>query len=69
MWINRNGIDNLLSIPQLEKYGYRITYKALKYWIVHTPEGVQVKFKRYTGLCNIIPYIYMRYHTEAFEMV
>ena len=69
MWLNCNGIANLLSIPQLEKYGQRITYNTLKYWIVYTHEGVKVKFKRDTNICNHITYIYMRCHLEAFAMV
>ena len=51
------------------KYGYCIIYNTLKYWIVQTPEGVQVKLKRNTGICNNIPYIDMRDNSEVFEMV
>ena len=69
MWINRNGIDNILLITQLEKYGYRITYNTIKYWIVHNPEVLQVKFKRNTIICNRITYIDMRGHLEVFEML
>ena len=28
MWLNRNGIANLLSIPQLEEDGYVIDYNT-----------------------------------------
>ena len=69
MGINCNGIMNLLSIPKLEKYGYHITYDTLEDWIVHIPEGVQFKFMISTILCNRMPYIDMRDHSEAFTMV
>ena len=69
MWVNRNGNANILSIPQLEKYGYRINYDTIKYLILHTPEGVQVKFKRGTVIYNRITYIDMRYHSEDFAML
>ena len=40
MWLNRNGIDNILLITQLEKYDYHIKYNTIKDWIVHNPEVV-----------------------------
>ena len=69
MWLKRNGVINLLLIPTLEKYGYCITYENIKYWILHTPDGVKLKLKRYTGLYNRIPYLDIRDTLEVFVMV
>jgi len=57
MWLNRNGIANLLSIPQLEEDGYVIDYNTKRDWTVTTPQGKRIIFKRDTGLCNRMPYI------------
>ena len=46
MWLNQNGTANILNIPQLEEEGYYGTYKNLGYWIVHSSNGIQVKFSR-----------------------
>ena len=35
MWINEGGIANLLSIPQLEKDGFRVTSDTHGEWIVY----------------------------------
>ena len=34
MWLNRSGIANLLSIPQLEEDGYVIDYNTHRDWVV-----------------------------------
>ena len=34
MWINKQGIANLLSLPQLEDDGFRIVYDTLKEWVL-----------------------------------
>ena len=69
MWINKKGIANLLSIPQLEDDGFRIIYDTLKEWVLITPEGKTIVFQRDTGLCNRMPYIDMREHKEAFALL
>lgn len=69
LWLNRNGIANLLSIPQLEEDGYVINYSTHGEWVVTTPQGKEIVFKRDTGLCNRMPYIDMREHQGAFAMV
>ena len=56
-WVNKNGIINLLSIPQLEKDGYFLTYMTTRGWRMYTPAGNTVVFKRDTGRCGEIPYI------------
>ena len=52
MWLNKKGITNRLLIPKLEGYRYRVTYDTIGGWIVQTPEGNPLVFKRDTGLCN-----------------
>ena len=66
MWINEGGITNLLSIPQLEKDGFRVTTDTHREWAVYMPQGEKLEFKRDTGLCENMPYIDVRDVTEAF---
>ena len=56
MWVNCNGIANLLSIPQLEEDDYVIDYNTKRDWLVTTPQGDVIRFKRDTGLCNRMLY-------------
>ena len=37
MWFNESGVANILSIPQLEENGFRVTTDTLGGWVVHTP--------------------------------
>ena len=37
MWLNKQGIANLLSIPQLEEDGYIVDYNTNRDWVVTTP--------------------------------
>ena len=39
MWVNDNGIANLISVPQLEKDGFHATTDTLAEWLVYTPQG------------------------------
>ena len=57
MWINGTGIANIISIPVLEKNGFRVSYDTNAEWVVHYPEGQEIIFKRDTGICDIMPYI------------
>ena len=68
-WLNKKGIANLLSIPQLEKDGYEVDYNTKRKWVVTTPAGKKIVFKRDTGVCAGMPYIDMREHQEAFAMI
>ena len=43
--LNKSGTANLLSIPKLEEYGYRVKYNMLGDWLVITPQGGNIKFK------------------------
>ena len=63
MWLNKQGIPNLLSILQLEEDGYVVDYNTNRDWVVTTPQGEKIKFKRDTGLCNHMPYIDMKEQT------
>ena len=60
---------NLLSIPCLEADGYNISYDTKKEWIVTTPKGTRIKFKRDTGLCKGMPYIDMQNFKEGAIMI
>ena len=39
MWLNCNGIANLLLIPQLEEDGYVLDYNTKRDWVVITSQG------------------------------
>ena len=69
MWLNRAGIANLLSIPQLENDGYVVDYNTKRDWVVTTPQGKKITFKRDTGLCDRMPYIDLREHQEGVIMI
>ena len=69
MWLNRNGIANLLSIPQLEQDGYTITYSTSSDWVVTTPQGKNITFKRDTGLCDRMLYINLREGQDGIIML
>jgi hypothetical protein len=60
MWINTDGIANLLSVPQLERDGFSIDYNTKRNWVLTTPEGQEIVFKRDTGVAEGMPYIDMR---------
>ena len=36
-WLNKKGITNLLSVPQIEKDGFIIDYNTNHDWVVTTP--------------------------------
>ena len=48
-WYGRNGIANILSVPQLERDGYNLTYTTGGTWVVVTPDGKTIDFKRESG--------------------
>ena len=66
MWLNEDGIANILSIPRLKKDGFRVTSDTLGEWIVHSPRGEQLVFKRDTGSLKNMPYINVGDIVEAF---
>ena len=69
VWLNEQGIVNLLSIPMLEEAGYKVTTHTDDEWKVITPRGEVIVFARDTGMCNRMPYIDLREHTEGLVML
>ena len=68
-WLNEQGIANLLSIPQLEKYGYVINYTTNRDWVVTTPERKTVMFQKDVDMCKGMPYLDVRGNHDAFVMI
>ena len=66
MWINEGGIANLLSIPQLEKDGFCVTSDTHGEWIVYSPGGEKLVFKRDTVNFKGMPYVDLHDVTTAF---
>ena len=69
MWLNKNGIANLLSILQLEQDRFVIDYNPNRNWTVTATQGKEIVFKKDTGLCEGMPYIDMRGHQEGAAML
>ena len=46
MWVMEHGIENIISMDFLEKKGYKISYETGGMFIVTTPAGENIKFKR-----------------------
>ena len=60
MWIVRNGIANLLSVPQLEHEGFVLTYDTRTTWHIHCPDGKAIALDRELGgVCDRFFYIDM----------
>ena len=65
MWLVRNGVENLLSLPQLELEGYCIKYDTITNWVIHIPDGPlrtlrnKLVLKRGVGVCKRFPYLDM----------
>ena len=66
MWINEGGITNLLSIPQLERDGFRVTCDIHGEWIVYLRCGDKLVSKRDVGSLENMPYIHVSDVPEAF---
>ena len=60
MWLNKNGITNLIYIPKLEADGYVVRTDTNGEWQVITPEVETIPFKHDEGMCVGIPYIDLR---------
>ncbi len=61
LWLVRNSIANLLSLPQLEADGFTVSYHTRGNWIVTTPHGNEITFHREEdGMCRGFPYIDMQ---------
>jgi hypothetical protein len=60
LWLNRNGIANLLSLPQLEDNGFTVSYHTGGNWIITTPQGKDITFHHEPdGVCCGFPYLNM----------
>jgi hypothetical protein len=60
LWLVCNGIANLLSIPQLEADGFRVSYHTGGNWITTAPQGKEITFHcKESGVCCRILYINM----------
>ena len=60
VWYNKHGMANLLSVPMLEEDGYKISAHTDGDWIVKSPKGKKIIFKRDTGMTRGMPYIDIR---------
>ena len=60
---------NLLSTPQLDKYGYIIDYNTKHDWVLTTPEVKTLLFNKYAGMFKGRPYLDIRDNHNAFVMI
>ena len=64
LWLVRNGILNLLSLPQIKADGFTVSYHTGGNWIVTTPHGKEITFhQEEDGVCRGFPYIDMNSET------
>ena len=68
-WLNKQGIANLLSIPMLEAAGYVVSSHTKKDWVVFTPKGKKIVFKRDTGVTKGMLYIDLRTNKAGLAMI
>ena len=69
MWLNENGIANLISIPKLEADGYIVRTDTKGEWQVVTPEGGTILFKRDKGMGVGMPYIDLREFKQRIVLI
>jgi hypothetical protein len=55
-WLVRNGIANILSIPQLERDWFVVEY-VNRVWTITCPNGTKLVLNRDLGLCEGFPYL------------
>jgi hypothetical protein len=61
LWLVRNSIVNLLSLPQLEADRFTVSYHTRGNWIVTTPHGKEITFhQEVNGVCRAFLYINMQ---------
>ena len=68
-WFNMKGIPNLTSIPMLEASRYIVLTHTHIDWVVTTPEGKDITFKRDKGVCTGMPYINLHDQKEGLVMI
>ena len=66
-WLNKHGIANLLSIPQLEEDGFTVN-KTNTEWVIIILKGERIVFKLGVGLCKGMLYIDLR-ESNGFVML
>ena len=59
-WLVCTGIANLLSIPAIERKGFRVQSDTHADWIVTSPGGTRIVFKQDTGRWDRFPYVDLR---------
>ena len=64
VWLNEQGIANLLSMAAPEDAGYKVETHTDRGWVVTSPQGRRTPFKRDTDVCKGMPYIDTREHGE-----
>ena len=69
VWLNEDGIANLISIPMLEADGCEVSMNTKEDWIVRTPAGEEIVFKRDSGVCKGMPYIDLHEHMHGFTLI
>ena len=69
VWLNENGIVNLISIPKLEADIYAVRTDTKGEWQVVTPEGGNIPIKRDKGMCVWMPYIDLRYFKHGLALI
>ena len=69
VWLNKNGIANLVSIPKLKVDGCVVRTDTKGEWQVLTPEGKVIPFKRDKGMCVGIPYIDLRDYKQGLVLI
>eukprot|EP00970_Alexandrium_tamarense_P013771 scaffold3678_cov106-Alexandrium_tamarense.AAC.5 len=57
------------SIGELEKLGFLVAYHTNGEWVVTSPKGERIVFKRDTGLCDRLPYVNVRKNRNALAMI
>ena len=69
MCLVRNGIDNLLLVPRLGKKGFHLTYDNITTWTIQCPDRTFLKYNRDIGLCDRLPYLYLKQHKDTVVMI
>jgi hypothetical protein len=69
VWLNKNGIANLILIPILEADGCEVSTQTKGVWVVYTPAGEKTVFKRDTRVCRGMPYIDLREKMDGFALI
>ena len=57
MWLNTNGIANLLSIPQCEKDAWVVDYNTTRNWVLISPQWKKIAFQKDTGVAEGVPFM------------